>query len=230
MLITKEVKSVILEATRYASNDKFRPAMNGVLFKAEDGKLEIVCTDAHRLFKWKGHSQDTFSFILPTKTAKLLKSDDSIVQSRHGVLINGKKIEIVNARYPDYNAVIPTNEPYHVDLFDELDLSSAVKQVLGCAEPDTNAVQLNIYTDQLFTKCENAQAKADFKFKGNCPENFKVHLNGKFLAEMLRIPGSVLIRFTSVNKAFTFKREWNYGTLTRLLMPVYAYNDVDYTF
>ena len=109
------------------ADDNFRPQMNGVYFNFEPGKLTFVATDAHKLVKYAVEREGdlTTAFILPKKPANLLKSallkeDEEIRMSFDA---NNVRFELKNATfvcrliegsYPNYNAVIPTNNPNKV--------------------------------------------------------------------------------------------------------------------
>lgn len=73
MKITKQLLTVIKEASRYVSKDQLRPQMTGVHFECEKGKLSIVATDAHRLFWWEGKHEGEFYFTMPIEAIKETK-------------------------------------------------------------------------------------------------------------------------------------------------------------
>ena len=59
------------------SNDELRPAMTGVYFQLEFGKLVLVATDAHKLVKYTFNnlnSEVSTSFIVPKKALNLVKN------------------------------------------------------------------------------------------------------------------------------------------------------------
>ncbi|HEY0750693.1 MAG TPA: DNA polymerase III subunit beta, partial [Chitinophagaceae bacterium] len=108
------------------SNDDLRPAMTGVFFELNKDYLQFVATDAHRLVRYKRTdvscpSQD--SFIVPKKPLNLLKAalpdnEDEITinyNSNHLFVKHGTtqmSCRLIDARFPDYKVVIPTDNPY----------------------------------------------------------------------------------------------------------------------
>lgn len=143
------------------ADDNFRPQMNGVYFNFEPGKLTFVATDAHKLVKYAVEREGdlTTAFILPKKPANLLKSallkeDEEIRMSFDA---NNVRFELKNATfvcrliegsYPNYNAVIPTNNPNKV-LVDRIELVNGIKRVAVCSNPTTNLIRMNIAENKI---------------------------------------------------------------------------------
>jgi hypothetical protein len=111
-------------AIDYTGKDELRPVMTGILFDYKDDKMFMVATDAHKLFKLEitqyveiNKGQKDFQFIL--SKANLLKflentDESSVIVS---ATINNVTFEndlfkfksrLIDGRYPNYNAVIPT--------------------------------------------------------------------------------------------------------------------------
>ena len=109
-----------------ASNDELKPAMNGMLFEFSPGGATFVATDAHRLVRYRRTDVQTdaeVDFILPQKALRFLisaagNSDADTVQIdynnsnaffRFGNNLLGCRL--IDARFPDYNNVIPASSP-----------------------------------------------------------------------------------------------------------------------
>ncbi len=108
------------------SNDDLRPAMTGVFFELSEKGITCVATDAHRLVRFSRldvacPQKDTF--IVPKKPLTLLKNvmpsnDDALEISYNSnhlfVKQNGTELvcRLIDARFPDYKVVIPTDNPY----------------------------------------------------------------------------------------------------------------------
>ncbi len=54
---------------------------------------------------------------------------------------------LLEGRFPNYNAVIPQNNPYTV-LVDRLSFLNALKRVSVCADPANNLIKLDITNQQ----------------------------------------------------------------------------------
>lgn len=143
------------------ADDNFRPQMNGVYFNFEPGKLTFVATDAHKLVKYAVEREGdlTTAFILPKKPANLLKS--ALLKEDEDIKIsfdaNNVRFELKNSTfvcrliegsYPNYNAVIPTNNPNKV-LVDRIELLNGIKRVAICSNPTTNLIRMDISQNRI---------------------------------------------------------------------------------
>ena len=188
------------------SNDDLRPAMTGVFFELDKKGLQCVATDAHRLVRYK--RTDTKcpkndSFIVPRKPLNLLKAaipsnEDEITLSynnnhffvKHGT--TQMSCRLIDARFPDYKVVIPTDNPYRLTV-NKNDFQSALRRVSVFSNKSTNQVALSISGSEL----QLAAQDVDFSFEGNermkCQyngEDLMIAFNAKFLIEMLNAADS----------------------------------------
>ncbi len=183
------------------SSDDLRPAMTGVFFELSEKGITCVATDAHRLVRFTRldvacPQKDTF--IVPKKPLTLLKSvlpsnDDALeisYNSNH-LFVKQKETELVcrliDARFPDYKVVIPTDNPYKLTV-NKSDFQNALRRVSVFSNKSTNQVALTISGSEL----QLAAQDVDFSFEGNermtCQydgEDLQIAFNAKFLIEML---------------------------------------------
>ena len=128
------------------ADDELRPVMNGIYINLAPSALTFVGTDAHKLVKYESESENeiTASFILPKKPANLLKSvllkeDDAIEMAfdSKNALFRLKShtlvCRLIEGNYPNYNAVIPANNPNKV-LVDRIELVNGIKRVADPGE------------------------------------------------------------------------------------------------
>jgi DNA polymerase-3 subunit beta len=183
------------------SNDDLRPAMTGVYFELNKDYIQFVATDAHRLVRFKRtdvHCPKQDAFIVPRKPLNLLKSalpdnDDEITvsyNSNHLFVKHGTtqmSCRLIDARFPDYKVVIPTDNPYKM-VVAKPDFQSALRRVSVFSNKSTNQVALNISGSEL----QLAAQDVDFSFEGNermkCQydgEDITIAFNARFLIEML---------------------------------------------
>src|SRR5678815_1102550 len=183
------------------SNDDLRPAMTGVYFELNKDFLQFVATDAHRLVRYKRTDvkcPKADSFIAPRKPLNLLKtaipsSEDEITvsyNSNHLFVKHGTtqmSCRLIDARFPDYKVVIPTDNPYRLTV-NKNDFQSALRRVSVFSNKSTNQVALNISGSEL----QLAAQDVDFSFEGNermsCQydgEDLTIAFNARFLIEML---------------------------------------------
>lgn len=183
------------------SNDDLRPAMTGVYFELNPKFVQFVATDAHRLVRFKRTDVDCpkqESFIVPRKPLNLLKSalpdnDDEITvnyNSNHLFVKHGTtqmSCRLIDARFPDYKVVIPTDNPYKL-VVNKAEFQQALRRVSVFSNKSTNQVALNISGSEL----QLAAQDIDFSFEGTermkCQydgEDITIAFNARFLIEML---------------------------------------------
>lgn len=183
------------------SNDDLRPAMTGVFFELENNSITFVATDAHRLVRYTRKDvtcPKKGAFIVPKKPLSLLKSalpdnDDELTisynESHLFVTHGGTELvcRLIDARFPDYKVVIPTDNPYKL-VVNRHDFQNALRRVSVFSNKSTNQIALNINGSELHLAAQDV----DFSNEGNermaCQydgENLQIAFNAKFLIEML---------------------------------------------
>ncbi len=193
------------------SNDDLRPAMTGVFFELDKKSITFVATDAHRLVRYtrtdvKCPKKD--SFIVPKKPLNLLKTalpdnDDELsisYNSNHLFIKHGGTelvCRLIDARFPDYKVVIPTDNPYKM-IVTKSDFQGALRRVSVFSNKSTSLVVLNIAGSELRLDAQDI----DFSNEGNevmeCSytgEDLQIAFNGKFLVDVLNAPESDEIIF-----------------------------------
>lgn len=150
-----------INRTLFASaDDELRPVMNGVYFDITPDDLTFVASDGHKLVRCKTlavKGEERASFILPKKPANLLKTilpkEAEIVEIKFDE--NNAYIKMssytmtcrfIEGRYPNYNSVIPQNNPNKVVL-DRLSFLNALKRVSVFSNQASNLIKLHL-TDQ----------------------------------------------------------------------------------
>jgi DNA polymerase III subunit beta len=94
---------------------------------------------------------------------------------------------LIDARFPDYKVVIPSDNPYKLTV-NKSQFQSALRRVSVFSNKSTNQVALNISGSEL----QLAAQDVDFSFEGNermkCQydgEDLTIAFNARFLIEML---------------------------------------------
>ena len=183
------------------SNDDLRPAMTGVFVELSEKFIQFVSTDAHRLVRYKRldvKCPKADNFIVPKKPLNLLKNalpdnDDELsisYNSNHLFVTHDTTrliCRLIDARFPDYKVVIPTDNPYKL-VVGKGDFQSALRRVSVFSNKSTNQVALTISGSEL----QMAAQDVDFSFEGNermnCQydgEDLQIAFNARFLIEML---------------------------------------------
>lgn len=222
------------------SNDDLRPAMTGVFFELDKKGMQCVATDAHRLVRYKRTDVScpkTDSFIVPKKPLTLLKTalpenDDEIsisYNSNHLFVKHGTtqmSCRLIDARFPDYKVVIPTDNPYKLTV-SKSDFQGALRRVSIFSNKSTNQVVLNIAGSEL----ELTAQDVDFSFEGDermkCRydgEDLAIAFNAKFLIEMLNAADSddIVMELSTPTKAGIIKPTEleEHEDLLMLVMPL----------
>lgn len=222
------------------ADDELRPVMNGVYINLEPQSVTFVATDAHKLVKYASETaaEATASFILPKKPANLLRGllpkedgeitvefDDKNVLFRlkNQVLI----CRLIEGNYPNYNAVIPANNPNKV-FVDRLELLNAIRRVAVCSNQSTNLIKLDIskgtinLTAQDLDFSVSAQESLPCDYEG---EDIVIGFKSTFLIEILSNieTTTVLVELADSTRAGVFKpvydQQLSNDTLM-LLMPM----------
>jgi len=201
------------------SNDDLRPAMTGVFFEMDKKGLQFVATDAHRLVRYKRKDVScpkSDTLIVPKKPLTLLKSampvnDDELTisyNSNHLFVTHGTtqlSCRLIDARFPDYKVVIPTDNPYKLTV-NRTDFQGALRRVGIFSNKSTNQVVLSISGSELQLTAQDI----DFSFEGNermkCQyngEDLQIAFNAKFLIEMLSATDTedVTVELSTATKA-----------------------------
>ncbi len=136
-----KLATAIAKTSFATSNDELRLAMTGVMMQLDGSKVIFVATDAHKLVKYTFgniNSKITGSIILPKKVLNLLKNS----LPDHGeveVSFNKKNAffefgdtnvitRLIDAKYPDYNAVIPVDNPNELTV-DKKDFQNSLRRI-----------------------------------------------------------------------------------------------------
>lgn len=136
--------------------DEIRPQMMGVLWDVKLDKLIFVSTDTRKLVRYTNTAvqpEVECSFILPAKGAAILKStfakseNIKITVSAVNVVFETEDLtfdcRLINGHFPDYNRVIPQDNPYTL-VTDRLTLLNAVRRVAVGGEDGSNLVKIRL--------------------------------------------------------------------------------------
>ena len=206
-----EVLANALSKTIFAtSNDDLRIAMTGVLFQVDFNKVTFVATDAHKLvkFTYGGISTEhTGDFIVPKKALSLLRNvtadggEVSMAHSKTNVSFTvgdtSLLCRLIDASYPDYQAVIPADNP-NVLSVSRHDFLSSLKRIAIYANKTTNQVVLNISDGSLTISAQDIDFSNEATEQLTCTydgEPITIGFNGKFLIDMLNVLDTDEIKF-----------------------------------
>lgn len=214
------VLSEAINKTLFAvSSDELRPAMTGVYCQLSPEHTTFVATDAHKLVRYRRldtKSEAAATFILPKKALALLKSslpsDDVSVAVEYNNTSAFFKFgninlvcRLIDERYPDYEAVIPTNNPNKL-VIDRTLFLNCLRRVVIFANKTTHQVRLKISGSELNISSEDIDFANEAHERLSCQyegEDMEIGFNAKFLIEMLNnLSGEeVLLEMSSPNRA-----------------------------
>lgn len=201
-----EIPSIVLNSNLVRSlfataQDELRPVMNGIYFDLTPDNLTIVASDGHKLVRNRINrvkGDTATSFILPKKPASLLRSvlqrDDSIATIRFdhrnaeirfagGVL----SCRLIEGRYPNYNSVIPQENPNHITI-DRKALISALRRVLPFASESSQLIRFHVELGKLELSSEDLDFATSAKETLICDYNgvpMNIGFKGGSLTEVL---------------------------------------------
>ena len=150
------------------AQDELRPVMNGIYFDLKSDCLSIVASDGHKLVRNNVltiKSDTPASFIMPKKPATLLKNllgkdggDVTIRFDERNAEINyGDGIitcRLIEGRYPNYNSVIPQNNPHKVTV-DRQQLVGALRRVSIFSSQASSLIKLRMQENQIVISAQD---------------------------------------------------------------------------
>ncbi len=183
------------------ADDELRPVMNGVYFDITTDGVTIVATDAHKLVRMKTvvtKGEATAAFILPKKPATLLKNilpkETNDVQVQFDdknvffTLSNYRMVcRQVEGRYPNYNGVIPQNNPHKL-IIDRVAFMNVLKRVSIFANQASNLIKLKISANEMQVSAQDIDFSISAEEKISCQydgEAMSIGFKSNFLIDIL---------------------------------------------
>lgn len=245
--IPSNVLSRAINKTIFAvSNDELRPAMTGIFVQLRNDNVTFVATDGHRLLRYRRSDIATnqeASLIIPRKAFMLLKSTLPSEATAVRVEFNNSNAffsfdnirmicRLIDERYPDYENVIPVQNPNKL-VIDRQDLLSSVKRISIYSNKTTHQIRLKLSGSEMQVSAEDLDFSNEANERLTCQyegEDMEIGFNAKFLMEMLNNIDSDEITFelSTPNRAgllMPIVNEENESVLM-LVMPVMLNNYV----
>jgi DNA polymerase-3 subunit beta len=201
------------------ASDEMRPSMNGIFCQISKDNITFAATDAHKLVRYRRNDMmgnEENSFILPKKPLNLIKGLlgglDSEVKLDFGKQNAFFKVDnfslicrLIDAKYPNYEAVIPTNNPNKL-VVDRLGLLAACRRVSIFSNKTTHQVRLKISGSDLTISAEDFDYNNAATERHTCQyegEDMEIGFNARFLIEMLNnLEGeNVMFMLSAPNRA-----------------------------
>jgi DNA polymerase-3 subunit beta len=212
-----EILSNAINKTLFASgNDELRPVMSGVFCELSSEQVTFVTTDAHKLVKHTRtdlSADKTAAFILPKKPLNILKNNiaenvklefndtNALFTFDNNTII----CRLIDGKYPNYDAVIPKENPNKLTIETAVLLSS-IKRVSIYANKTTHQIRLKIAGSELQITSEDldfankAEERLSCQYEG---ADIEIGFNSKFVIDMLNNIGAekISLEMSAPNRA-----------------------------
>lgn len=195
-------KRAIQQTIIATSHDDLKPAINGVYMYFREGTFTFVATDIHRLIRYIRtdiKAVEQIPFILPRKTLLLLTSliagDQQEININFG---NGNAYfqiastrvvaRLIDEKYPDYESVIPKNNPNKL-VISRGELLASLRRIIVYTNKITHQVKFTLSEKKLHILAEDfnfdnkAKEELDCDYEGQL--NLEIGFNAKSLLELL---------------------------------------------
>lgn len=205
-------KNVLAHAGKFVSDSELRPIMKCLCIDVAEDRSDVtfVASDGHRLIKLihtnnpETGGSDFFREGTPGKilvhnayfkTLSVFEDCEDIDIEANETMVRFTSGDItfickkVSGQYPNYNSVIPKNNPYKV-VVDKRELANVVKRVALFASESTNMIVLN--REGMFL--DVAARDLDFNMEANdqviitdstCPEDHRIAFKASSLLDSL---------------------------------------------
>ena len=242
-ILSKAINSTIFAT----GNDDLRPVMSGVFFQFSTKNIILVGTDAHKLVRYTRNdltSDGNSEFIMPKKALQVLKKT-ILTDSENNVSIeynetNAKftfenyslSCRLIEGKYPNYEAVIPKENPNKL-IIERILLLNSVKRVGIFSNKSTNQIKFKLAGSELNISAEDYDYNNKAEERISCNYNgddIEIGFNSRFLTDMLNNLdcNEICLSMSLPNKAgiiTPINENDNGEEITMLIMPVMLNSD-----
>ena len=241
-LVPADVLATAISKTIFAAgNDDLRPVMSGVFFQFSPQGLIFVATDAHKLVKYARTdvtASQVADFIMPKKPLNILKNILGTSDAEVKIEYNDSNAafsfdnyvlmcRLIDGKYPNYEAVIPKENPNKL-MIDRSQFLSSVRRVAIFSNKTTHQIRLKIAGAELNVSAEDIDYSNKAEERLTCDyqgDDMQIGYNSRFLTEMLTNLQSdmIMLEMSLPNRAgiLTPVDGLEEGeTVTMLVMPV----------
>lgn len=222
------------------ADDELRPVMNGIYFDITTDDITMVASDGHKLVRCRtfaSKGSERAAFILPKKPALLLKNllpkeqdDVAVAFDERGAVFCMENYRmacrLIEGRYPNYNSVVPQNNPHRVTV-DRLALLGALRRVSVFSSQASSLIKLRMEENLMVISAQ------DIDFSTSAEESIVCQYNGaplsigfksSFLIDILNtiLSDEVVVELADPSRAgvFTPAVQEENEDLLMLLMPM----------
>jgi len=200
--IEPQVLSSGINSTLFASaDDELRPVMNGIFFDITTDDLTFVASDGHKLVRYKtlaAKGNERASFILPKKPANILRAILPKESETIEIKFDSNNAHItmasytmtcrfIEGRYPNYNSVIPQDNPNKVQI-DRQSFLNALKRVSVFSNPASSLVKLQLSNNEIMISAQDIDFSTAAEETISCEyagTSMNIGFKSNFLIEIL---------------------------------------------
>ena len=222
-----------------ADDESLRPVMCGVYFDFTPESVTLVASDGHKLVRCRDYSvtgAEKSAFILPKKPATLLKNllgkeeADIMVEfdGRFAIFDMGEYklvCRLFDGRYPNYNSVIPQNNPHKLTV-DRAALISTLRRV-SLFSSQASLIKLHIEDNKVVISAQDTDFSTSAEESIACSydgASMNIGFRASFLIDILNnTPGQdVVIELADPSRAGVIvpAEQVDQQELLMLLMPM----------
>lgn len=223
MTIPAEIILSGLDYTLFAiSTETIRPMMTGVYWDFHENDITFVGSDTHKLVRYINssyHPNRETSFILPGKPAGILRSlitkdtetvritkDEKSAMFSFGDFTLGCRF--VKGNYPNYNRVIPQDNPNEMTV-DRLGLLSAMRRVSLFASKASSLVKMSMDENSVVLQSQDLDYSTKAEECVTCSYEggpLTIGFNSVYMIEVLNnLPGdSVIVKLSDPGRPGLF--------------------------
>lgn len=196
-----EIKQLLGKVVFSSSLEATRPALSGVLLRAETEGFVIVATDGYRLsldhFSPQNGVKTQTSVIIPAKVMReamgfvendnvklyVSQHNNQVIFSQDDAVLVGRLIE---AEFPNYQKIIPTDSATRV-IFDKEAMHKAVKACSIFARETANIIRFSIQKEKIVVSAKTPSlgentVEVESSLTG---EENDIAFNGKYILDAL---------------------------------------------
>ena len=237
---TKVLSSGISCSLFATADDEVRPVMCGIYFDFTPESITLVASDGHKLVRCRDYSvtgAEKSAFILPKKPATLLKNllgkeeQEAVAvefDGRFAIFDMGdyKLVSrLFDGRYPNYNSVIPQNNPHKLTV-DRAALISTLRRV-AIFSSQVSLIKLHLEDNKVVISAQDTDFSTSAEESIACSYNgasMNIGFRASFLIDILNnTPGQdVVIELADPSRAGVIvpAEQVDKQELLMLLMPM----------
>jgi DNA polymerase-3 subunit beta len=171
------------------ADDELRPVMNGIYLDINTDEVVFVASDGHKLVRSKAlkvQGNEKSAFILGKKPAGLLRNllskeqgDVQIDFDERNAIFTMENYRmtcrLIEGRYPNYNSVIPQDNPHRATVDRQL-LISALRRVSVFSSQASSLIKLQLDADTIHISAQ------DVDFSTSAEESLSCQYSGKAMS------------------------------------------------